>query len=239
VTVKEDKDYNYGELASVDKWDLMCLVDLEYLKRRVVSCLIIQDNEFFYQLCTTPFEIYSAGNLKSKEHWREPFTVDDRNSKRINSTTLLVSSNDDTYIDESKDVLHVFRLGSPMLNYLLDDKKFNISLVARMTMLHGKIDDNRKNKRGRIINFGVKGEYGLTQKETIAVDGLHYFKDIKPEEKKQFLFSIASIGQLIWECMYKMQIEADCPPLATDFNRDVLYAFVKMNKGHYDCKSKC
>jgi hypothetical protein len=95
VTVTEDKNYNYGKLASADNWDLICLVDSEYLKSRVVSYLIIQDNEFFYQLCTTAFEIYSA------------YAADDPIAKRVNSTTLLVSLQDDTYIDESKDGLCV------------------------------------------------------------------------------------------------------------------------------------
>ena len=46
------------------------------------------------------------------------------------------------------------------------------------------------------------------------------------EQRQEFIFSVQSIGQLIWDCCSDMQSEAGWSPLATDKLRDSKYAAV-------------
>ena len=55
------------------------------------------------------------------------------------------------------------------LHHYLKDSKVNIALVAQTIMKYGDTDKKRKRGCGRILNFGVNGDYGTTTKETITV----------------------------------------------------------------------
>ena len=46
------------------------------------------------------------------------------------------------------------------------------------------------------------------------------------EQKQEFIFSLQSLGQLVWDCCWDMQSEAGFSPLATDKLRDSKYAAV-------------
>ena len=46
------------------------------------------------------------------------------------------------------------------------------------------------------------------------------------EQRQEFIFSLQSLGQLVWDCCWDMQSEAGWPPLATDKLRDSKYAAV-------------
>ena len=51
-------------------------------------------------------------------------------------------------------------------------------------------------------------------------------KYIPLEDKQEFFFSLQSMGQLLWDCVCSMQIQAEKSPLATDKLRDSKFASV-------------
>ena len=84
-----------------------------------------------------------------------------------------------------------------------------------------------ENQGQKIINFGVTAEYGQTS--SIKVKGKHLFKNVPSKDKKEFFYSLLSIGQQIWNCVSCMQEEAGKPPIATDNNRDCKFSAVLQN----------
>ena len=179
---------------------------MQSVNEYVQTSLVVLDKNLTYHLETSNFEVYSAGRLKENVHYR--ITQRSDKKKFIESTTYFIPLGDHTSVDRSNDVLHVYRYGSPFLMPLLHNLKFNISLVARITMRYGIPDTNRKDKIGRILNFGVNAELGLTTDSTIQVKGKNFFVATPPAEKQEFFYSMQSIGQLIWRCLCSMQVEA-------------------------------
>ena len=135
------------------------------MNEHVQTSLVVLDQNHAYYLKTCNFEVYLVVQIKINEHYR--ITQRSDKIKFIESTTYCIPIGDHTSIDRSNDVLHVYWYGSPFPMPLLHNLKFNISLVARITMRYGIPDTNRKDKIGRILNFGVNAELGLTTYSTI------------------------------------------------------------------------
>ena len=87
----------------------------------------------------------------------------------IEVSTAGIPVNQLTHLDYTNDAVHVYRLGSSNLDHYLKGSKVNIALVAQTIMKYGDADKDRKKGCGRILNFGVNGDYGTTTMETITV----------------------------------------------------------------------
>ena len=152
-----DSTFDYSILSHADNWSNNCLCPMNIVNATVQTSLIVNDPDLTYRLDTSNFEVYSAGMLRFNKHSRTTYRPEKIQS--INASTLVIPRKQHTHIDKSKDVLHVYRLGSPTLRPHLKNLKFNISLVARTVMKYGELDCNRKKKVGRILNFGVNADY--------------------------------------------------------------------------------
>ena len=85
-------------------------------------------------------------------------------------STAVIPVNQLTHLDYTNDAVHVYRLGSSKLHHYLKDSKVNIALVAQTIMKYGDVDKDQKKGCGRILNFGVNGDYGTTTKDKIKVE---------------------------------------------------------------------
>ena len=160
-------NWSYDALAREQNWTDNCLCRNEYVESRVQTCLLVNDPQYTYRLHTSPFEIYSAGRLKQNKH--SQMTRPAAEDIPIDVSTALTPLNKITHLDTTNDALHVYRLGSSKLYHYLKGSKFNIALVARTVTQYGDKDNKRKSGCGRILNFGVNGDYGTTTMETITV----------------------------------------------------------------------
>ena len=84
-------------------------------------------------------------------------------------STAVIPVNQLTHLYHTNDALHMYRLGSSKLHHYLMDSKVNIALVAQTVMEYGDKDNKRKSGCGRILDFGVNGDYDTTTMEKITV----------------------------------------------------------------------
>ena len=167
ATIAKDSEYDYGALAGEENWADNCLCSQEYVSSKVKTCLLVYDRQYTYRVDTSPFEIYSAGRLKQNKHSR--MTTPAAEQYSFDVSTAVIPVNQLTHLDYTNDAVHVYRLGSSKLHHYLKDSKVNIALVAQTVMKYGDTDTKRKSGCGRILNFGVNGDYGTTTMETITV----------------------------------------------------------------------
>ena len=167
TTIATDSDYDYGDLSRQENWAGNCLCSQEYVSSKVKTCLLVFDRQFTYRVDTSPFEIYSAGRLKENKHSR--MTTPAAELYPIEVSTAVIPVKQLIHLDFTNDAVHVYRLGSSNLDHYLKGSKVNIALVAQTIMKYGDTDKKRKFGCGRILNFGVNGDYGTTTKETITV----------------------------------------------------------------------
>ena len=164
ATIATDSEYDYGDLSRQENWADNCLYSQEYVSSKVKTCLLVYDRQFTYRVDTSPFEIYSAGRLKENKHSRR--TTPASELYPIEVSTAVIPVNQLRHLDYTNDAVHVYRLGSSKLQHYLKDSKFTIALVAQTILKYSDTDKKRKRGCGRILNFGVNGDYGTTTKET-------------------------------------------------------------------------
>jgi len=174
-----------------------------------------------YVLETAPMEVYSAGLLKKRFHWRSINQSNVDYSK--NGVTTVIRSTRDSFFDKN-DVLHVVRPESGVFRMREQNTKLDLRSIVKVVLEKGTIDEKRRNgKFHRTISFGVKAELETDRKDLVAYGGQH-FQGMKEDDVDLFKSSLGSVVDFIWELGADMQRKSGHPPMATNQYRTRKYA---------------
>jgi hypothetical protein len=217
---------DYEVLSADDtRWEGCCgVVPVDIMNKKVSSSLYIQMPTFVYELVSSSFDIYSAGFLVNKNHWRN--SVESRKTTCTGGATLYIPQSTPEFRDDKNDVLHVARHGSKILDKFLP--KFNIMLIplVRFVMSHGVGDKLRKKGEGKVLNFGINPEYDKQDETEFKVKGTEPFNRLPKLKRHEILRSIGQLADLLWDVMNEFQVLSKFPPMGGSMKRDQMFGSV-------------
>jgi hypothetical protein len=197
------------------------IVPLHILNDKVSSSLYIQMPTHVYELVSSSFDIYSAGHLLTKNHWRT--SVESGKTTCKGGATFLIPQSTPEFRDPH-DILHVARNGSMIIKKFLPKYKIRLIPLVRFVMSHGVGDTQRKAGEGSILNLGISPEYNKQDEIEFKVKGQDAFKKLPKVERDEILRSIGQLADLLWDVMNEFQLLSKLEPMGGTTKRDEMFA---------------